>query len=450
MSDFDDIFKSRLYDNEAELPDDMWSRIEQEAGIKSGGNKKKVILFSAMSIVIISTIIGFYFYNNETPIITPEIKQNSNQLLVSKDAPNSLSNFLKASPEAINSSNPEAKNQLKEQLIEKAKVIPPISRENNISINKENSSQKVSSINNYFIESSVKNTKTHHLISTNNYLVENLKLTINPIKADLAINTLPRLPEYENKCPKFGKSRTGFFSVDFYHSNDYNLRHIQAKSDDFSYYEDLRINTESSVYSYSDGARIRWYSNSGFGIGFGLERSRINERFSFTDNNAFETKTLITLDTIFGLDGSYTTSSDTTRIEVSGSRTNIISNSYTSIDLPLSLTYQIELNKWAIALNAGVNINLLFSQKGRILGINGKPNWINSGPANEIEAYQPKSGLKFDGSVSIIYHLTPNLDIMAEPYFRYNNNSLTLEKYVLDHYYNTIGLRTGIRYNFGF
>jgi hypothetical protein len=260
------------------------------------------------------------------------------------------------------------------------------------------------------------------------------------------------LPDYDKKCPKFGKNSSfhGYFSVEAYHSSDKIFRSFETHDEELNPYLNLRTTTETARYSYSNGVRLKWHNSSGFALGLGIDRNVINERFNFTQDGAREIKTIISIDTIFSSDGSFTTAADTTRVEIQGVKTNIISNSYTSVDLPIHLSYQREFSKWAVGLSGGVYVNLFFDQKGRILNFNNEPSWISSGEEQELDIYRPNSGVKFDGAITVIYHLTPSIDIMAEPYFKYNPNSFTRENHPLKQYYNTMGIRTGLRYNFGF
>lgn len=443
MSEFDDIFKKGLENYEIKVPEDIWSRIEPNIETKRN-YKPFFILGSIIVLITFSSCFWYIFSETKSEEFVEKDKFAGESLLANKFEYDKLDQFLVAKStfnediadirdENANSSV-SIRSDIKSQIFEESSVNKTIidKEKTQLNIDKRINVLKTNlqeSINEAFIEKNI------DLVSLPNFQKSTLQFT---------------LPEYDKKCPKFGKSRTGFFSVEAFHASDYNIKTLVAKSNEFDEYVIARNNTEKKMYSYSDGLRVKWHNNSGFGIGLGFERSVIRELFEFVDPTAREVKVLISIDTLFNPNGTFVTNQDTTRIEVNGTMRNMINNRYVSIDFPFSLSYQIELRRWAIGINAGVNLNLLFNQKGRILGLNNKPAWINSDNSNELDAYRAKSGLKFDGSLSIIYHLTSNVDILAEPYFRFNGNSLTKEKYNLDHYNNTIGIRTGIRYNFGF
>ena len=457
MSDFDDIFKSSLHDHEVDVPDDMWSRIQdaQDPEDVEKGFWFNYRYMLGLFLLFFLSITAYTFYNLSSNSVEIESKEVGDELIASAEI-NDFRSLLKPSSEITldselniiteNSKTSDlkvSKSHVNKTTYSTRKSYSKIIDLLELNENKESAAK---------IETKESGVAGIQIINRDLNLVD--KLNRSPLQFELKESPFLEVnyiqPDYDNKCPKFGKSRTGFFSVEAYHSSDFNLKSLASKSDEFAAYAAVRAQTERSRYSFSDGVKLKWHNNSGLSFGVGVERNQINERFTYKDEDARETRTLITFDTLFMPDGTFIPSTDTTRIELGGIKMNDISNNYTSIDLPINLSYQIELNRWAVAINAGVHINLLFTQKGRILGIDNQPAWISNGSINELEAYQAKSGLKFDGSISVIYHLTDQIDLMVEPYFKYNNNSFTLEKYQLDQYYNTVGLRTGARYNFGF
>lgn len=450
MSDFDDIFKSSLEDYEMDVPDDMWSRIQESQDPQD----RKVPFFFAykwyLAALVGIAVIGlsiFYFTREDSSIE----KQDKLPSLVAKTSDNpDLKSLIKASK-----SNTES--------LASTENISPNYISNSQSTLSDNINEHIVSVelletNNEISGAFAQNVLTKNsgiagIQESNRSIVAYQEIkssSILPMEEQLDFNIDLLKPDYDKKCPKFGKTKTGYFSVEAFHSSDYNIKTLTSKTPEYESYALSRSETESARYSFSDGIKVKWHSNSGLVFGLGVERSQINERFVFVDEDAREVRILYSIDTLFMPDGTFTTSSDTTRIDINGVKLNDVHNRYTSIDLPINLSYQLELNKWALALNAGINVNLLFTQKGRILNISDEPVWSTPGSSNELDAFTAKSGLKFDGSISIIYHLTDNIDLMIEPYFRYNNTSITLEKYQLDQKYNTIGIRTGARYNFGF
>ncbi len=465
MSDFDDLFKSRFEGHEVDVPDDMWSRIQDAQAPEDV--RKPIFLYwkiGIASIILLALISVPFLFSQESKIevvssestnqiqelpLSGKIKSTgsiSNGLLLAREELSSASNEVKTtnntSAEILNSIHKQEDRNytFKENPTTYSSESLPVELTVSNPINV--SESKVSSV--------LSNDVVYDFIKREIKPTQNLNtLELVPLTEKLLF-TSELLPDYAKKCPKFGNSVHGYFSVEAYHSSDYNLKRFTSADEEFNSYINLRNETENTVYSYSNGIRFKWHNNSGLGLGLGLERSVIKETFSFVEQDAREVKVLISIDTLFNTDGTFTTSTDTTRIEIAGVRTNRINNSYTSIDLPLHLSYQMEFGRWAVGLSGGIYINLMFDQKGRILNFDNKPAWITSGSDNELDIYRPKSGLKFDGAISLIYHLTPSIDIMTEPYFKYNPNSLTRENHPLKHYNNTLGIRAGLRYNFGF
>ena len=481
MSDFDDLFKSRLEGHEVKVPDDMWSRIQSAQAPED--TRKPVFIYWRIGIAVvvllsITSLATMYYFSSwensppvtqeqsASPTLADQLQSSSTDLgsvlvATKDDSAKELAETRTYKPITVNQSNSTVDGLEKNINIDSKSQLERISIGNQIStdgfLNK-----KLLNVTSVSLEANNSALSEIATLSPRSDLRESGVITEDYIKYsnipslvlnnlnDKKIKHLQILPDYDSKCPRFGTSIHGYFSVEAYHSSDFNFRSFMSVNDDFSDYVALREETETSRYSYGNGIKFKWHNRSGLGVGFGVERSVINETFSFIENDAREVKILISIDTLFNTDGSFTTSTDTTRIELQGVRTNRIFNSYTSVDIPLNLSYQIELRKWAVAITGGLNINVLFNQKGRILNFDNKPAWISSNEENELDIYRAQSGVKFDGAITVIYHLTKSIDIMAEPYFRYNPNSFTRENHPLKQYYNTAGIRTGLRYNFGF
>lgn len=465
MSDFDDLFKSRLENNTAEVPDDMWSRIQNAqapddvkrpalAYWKIGVIAVMTLTIASFSIFFISNISENDEVLNSASNVELENSLNlsdklkiststNNNLLIAKNE-NQETNLVSSSIEQKSETNNISKS-----------FVSKINTKHNIAFDDGASKNTIS-----VLESEYVNDKTRSNLSARN---SPITVTEKELYSDVLLNkymasplavennySLDLQPDYDKKCPKFGRSTHGYFSVEAYHASDKPLRTFSTDDEEFNPYLELRNSTETSRYSYSNGIRFKWHNSSGLGLGIGLDRNVINETFNFTENDAREVKVIISIDTTFNTDGSFTTSTDTTRVELQGTKTNRINNSYTSVDLPIHLSYQREFGRWAVGISGGVYVNLLFNQEGRILNFDEKPAWISSGSQNELDIYRARSGVKFDGSITVIYHLTNSLDIMVEPYFKYNPNSLTRVNHPLNQFYNTVGIRTGLRYNFGF
>ena len=458
MSDFDDIFKKGLHDHKVDVPDDLWSRIDQEVNPKKKFRKEFVLL--AIGFLVFSSLGIWYMSTDQGKEIQQTKFSESSKILAAPDSDDALRDYLTAKNDGRELSSEEIKRISDSENSESTEVIEDgvrktISTHSKIVQDKAKLySESYSSVSLYKsdntssfpVKEEIKPVQVSEL-DTKSSSFRNLERKL--ILPDVNW-TLDALPDYDNQCPKFGKRKTGYFSVEAYHSSDMIMKALIAKSSEDENYAAARMDTESQLYSFSNGVGVTWYHIDGIGIGLGIERSQINELFSFVEQDAREVRVLITLDTLFNTDGTYTTSIDTTRIEVQGVKKNYVTNQYTSIDLPISLSYRWDRKRWDIGVRGAVYLNLLFNQKGRVLGINDKPAWITEGNDNELDAYRAKSGLKFDGSIDVTYHLTHMWDVYMQPYFRYNGNTYTRDNYQLDHFMNTMGVRAGIRYNFGF
>lgn len=458
MSDFDDMFRKGLHDHKVDVPDDLWSRIDQEVNPKKKYRKAFALLAAGLlAFCSLCYLATSSFGADEKSMVesnpTPTIKANQDPANALKELLIATSDYeinpldepkeglLIIEKDQITRINNNSQNKIQKALKREVGEEEPklIEERNLISIETKTPSEKLSG-------SSLLSEVTSSTIPTS--LLEKESLVSFPTHIDMDWS-LQQMPEYDRKCPKFGNSKTGYFSIELYHSSDRILRQLSSKSSEYEEYADMRNNSETAMYSFSNGIGITWHHSQGIGIGLGVERSQINELFSFVEQDAREVRVLISIDTLFNTDGTFSTSIDTMRIEVQGVKKNYVANQYTSIDLPITMSYRWKREKWSFGVRGAVYLNLLFNQKGRVLGLNGKPAWISEGTENELDAYRAKSGLKFDGSIDVSYNFTPLWAIYAQPYFRYNGNTYTRDSYQLDHFMNTMGIRAGVRYNFG-
>lgn len=470
MKDFDAYIQEQLKNHRAQVPDDMFARIQAS---QAPEDVKKPLFFYWKIILALGFFFGLCLF---TYSILPNEKFNESMysesatLLTDNNSTDTKDYNFKhllqanlqtsgtaavAESKSINSAISEKKDlrianqaiqnnerkamhsttallSIAEEKLQTEKNIIPIASPMNLPVNTQEKPAD--------IQRDVFNTnRITSLVHYGNYTTDN-KLVLNGLD----------LPDYENKCPKFGHSYHGYFSVEAYHAANKNIRNLHAKTPAWKSHVAMRDSTESARYSYSNGVLFRWHNSAGLSLGAGIEHNRINEIFQYVEPNSRQVKTVISTDTIFLGDGTYTTSTDTTRIELMGTKSNRILNHYQSFEIPIRIAFQREFGRFGIGIQAGVNFNVLGTNRGRILDQSQKPKWISSSGKNEWDSYANNSIIKFDAAIHIVYHLSPTLDILAAPYFRYSKHTLTKESYPVHHSYHTMGIRAGLRYNFGF
>ena len=166
----------------------------------------------------------------------------------------------------------------------------------------------------------------------------------------------------------------------------------------------------------------------------GINYSQINEKFKFTQGNLIQITYIINAagDTI----GSYTTT---------GTRYKTTVNRFRSIDIPVSVGYELGNGKLHANINVGVIVNVYSWQRGDVLDTAYQPVNITTGKNASPYGFKTNVGAGFIGAISVYYKLNDRLHLMAEPYFRYNLSQMNKENITLRQKYHTAGLRLGIR-----
>ncbi|MBS1733522.1 MAG: hypothetical protein JST02_09515 [Bacteroidetes bacterium] len=248
--------------------------------------------------------------------------------------------------------------------------------------------------------------------------------------------TKPTVPVLNVPCPASEKNAAGNKRyVEFYAGPDYSIKKITDTGN--SVYLQKRKESEHFSSAFSAGVRYTKVFNNGISFRGGLNYSQINEKFKYAQGNIIQVVYIINSngDTT----GSYTTT---------GTRYKTTFNRYKTIDIPLTLGYELGNGRWHANFNAGAVINLYSWQKGDVLDTTYKPVTITTGKAAVPYQLKTNVGLGFIGAVSVYYKVTERLHILAEPYFRYNFSPVSKEALTLKQKYSTLGLRLGIRLDF--
>lgn len=186
--------------------------------------------------------------------------------------------------------------------------------------------------------------------------------------------------------------------------------------------------------AYSAGIRYTRVFGNGISLRVGANYSQVNEKFSYVKDNVVQIVYVIN------------TNGDTTdSYYVRGTRYNTSYNRYRTIDLPITLGYEMGNGRFHANINTGVVVNLYSWQSGESLDNNFNPVSITTGKDNNPYQYKTNVGLGFIGAASLYYRLNDNLHLMAEPYLRYNFSPMNKEAVTLQEKFTTIGLRLGIR-----
>lgn len=282
-------------------------------------------------------------------------------------------------------------------------------------------------------------------------LLEQKEHTIIFAQADIPVEDVvlkKRQNKGYNDCHGLDIKRDGWF-LEPYFSSDYGIRSFEAKNSSAATYATQRDNLETASYSYSFGARAKYLSPDSWFVKGGLHFSQINEIMRYTDPEAVRYQTVIKIDSML-VENEWLTTRDTTQVPISGIATSEIVNRYKTFDIPVSAGYEWPINRsWSFYGQAGVIINVLFSQRGMYVPQDeSEPIWFGNTSQDDKSIYKTNLGVSFAGAVGLTYHWTDELRIFAEPNFRYFPTSITTDAYPLKQSYTTIGLATGIQIQF--
>lgn len=258
----------------------------------------------------------------------------------------------------------------------------------------------------------------------------------NILSRELAEREMKRreLAKINYPCPTIEKDAAGNKQyVELYAGPDYGLRLFSDTAN--SLYLQRRKQSTKFLYAYSGGFRYTRVFGNGISVRAGINYSRINEKFTYIQSNLVQLTYIIdpgTGDTT----GSYV---------VRGSRYRTTYNHYNTIDIPVTVGYEIGNGKLHANINAGAIINAYSWQKGEVLDTAYQPVSITTGKNTSAFQYKTNLGIAFTSALSIYYRLNDRMHLLAEPYFRYNFSPMSKDNLTLKQRYNTLGMRFGIR-----
>ncbi len=246
----------------------------------------------------------------------------------------------------------------------------------------------------------------------------------------------PRRMTFNIPCPGIEKNSAGNKRyLELYAGPDYAFRSFKDTGN--SVYKQKRKESTSFQYAFSAGARYTRVFSNGMSIRAGLNYSQVNEKFTFTAGNVVQIVYII--DASGDTTGSYTATS---------TRYKVTHNKFRTLDIPLSIGYEMGNGRFHANINAGAVINLYSWQQGDVLDKSLQPVNINTNAQNSPYQFKTNIGLGFIGAVSMYYKLNDRFHLLAEPYFRYNFSPASKSELTYKQKYNIAGLKLGVRYDF--
>ncbi len=257
----------------------------------------------------------------------------------------------------------------------------------------------------------------------------NKKYSFNPT---LTINQLPNTPFIP--CPEAEKNTAGNKKyIEVYAGPDYVFRSLSDDTANSAYLQKRKASVKY-LFAYSAGVRYTKVFGSGMSVRTGINYSQINEQFK--SENGRVTQNIYIINTNGDTTGSYVQS---------GTQFKTSTNKYRSIDIPLTVGYEMGNGRLHTNINAGAMVNISSSQKGFMLDNNGNVVDISSNKSSSVYQYKTKAGVSFIAATSVYYKLNESLHVMAEPYLKLSLSPMTKPEISLKEKFHTAGLRVGVR-----
>lgn len=426
---FDTHIKEQMAHARPDVPPHIWDNIMAKKDRKKPvgfwfNNTTKSFLVGL--VLLTGAGIAFYFNNNKTITITP-INNNSE----------------KSTTVEVAQKNKITEENNEEPLAQSIAKIVPLVLQKNTTLNKtQNVFQSKSFSNKMGSESltGLENSKENKPDQYNNENIINRQIfNVSLLKSsffnpELQLRKLPKSPFIP--CPEVEKNAAGSKRyVEVYGGPDYVFRSLSDTAN--SVYLQQRKASVKYLFAYSAGIRYTRVFGSGMSFRTGLNYSQINEQFTSEKGRIIQNVYIIN------------SNGDTTGTYLqSGTLYKTSTNKYKSIDIPISIGYELGNGRIHSNINMGAMINIHSSQKGFVLDKNGTAVDISSDKSTSVYQYKTKAGVSFIGAASIYYKLNDKIHLMAEPYIRVSLSPATKPEISLKEKFHTAGVRLGIRMDF--
>jgi hypothetical protein len=249
------------------------------------------------------------------------------------------------------------------------------------------------------------------------------------------------LPNFNIDCPGESNSYQKNWYVEGFLAPEYVFKNVTAL-DPNSLYMQKKNNAEKMIMGVTLGAKVTKGLSKNLYVKSGVQFSQLIEKMSFQYEKERKEITVITIRTETDINGNVVTVSDTTKQLQISYGNNVRYNVYRNLELPISLGYEFYNRGFKASFNGGVIVNLASWYQGKVFDTNLQ--LINAKEATG--TYKHNVGLSLYGSVSLIKPLNEQLDIFAEPYFRYNISQPKYNSYGYKQKFSAAGVSLGLRF----
>jgi hypothetical protein len=244
-------------------------------------------------------------------------------------------------------------------------------------------------------------------------------------------------------CPTSGGFNTDWF-LEAYLSPDFAFTKTSSNGAS-QQYMDRKDSSESMNPGFSAGIRVVKPLSENVLVKAGVQYTQMNQKYVYRTENEIKTITVVSLRTIIRGPGDTVLVRDTSILQQAGYKNNTVINRFRSLDVPLTVGYQFGNDDLKIGINAGVVVNVSSWYEGVMLDTALATVPIVKGSNNSI--YKNRIGLGLVGGISIMKKLSDDLQVFAEPYFRYNLSNTTTPNAPFNQKFSVGGISLGVRLN---
>jgi hypothetical protein len=453
---FDQYFRNKLHDHQADVPADMWSRIIQEKP------KRRPFLFwlnTRFSMLITACLLtislGYLFYPNngqsllkKSPIIDQEFAAKKDQLN-SRQMQSPISEHT-----SINEANV---------------AVPPVMiAQTNNSIGTKDQPESAKSLATQQTTKYIQR-RSRNIVSD---VTEPMRYGITAPTKDAATElnesdagfTAADLWRFNNRghlrspflllgqrgigkpidCPPTGRARIrNDWYAELYFSPEYVSKRINGSNLPMAYLN-RKDSSESMRGGFTAGVGLSANIGEHLLIRTGIQYAQINERFAMRLENERRIITVITTRPLVRAPGDTIYVSDTSSMQQIGYLTRKTQNRYRSIEIPLILGYEWGNELIKFSINAGVIATATSWYSGEILDTTNQIVALSSKGQSSI--YQQQIGLSGFGSIRISKPIRPGVEIYAEPFFRTNFSSMQIRQPAFTQRFSATGIQFGLKW----
>jgi hypothetical protein len=247
----------------------------------------------------------------------------------------------------------------------------------------------------------------------------------------------------DNDCYEFTKKKrrkSSHFYIDTYFGFDYVNKTMESNNDARKTLQ-YRQESESLSNAFSGGIRVGAMRGA-MGLSTGVHVNHIVEAFENVNN--FSEKTNITINKITDASGKVIRL-DTVVEQIRGKETSLLHNRYTTLNIPLQLSFHKTISNWKLGIYAGPVFNLKLNKSGTIFNENKVAQRFD----NSSTIFKSRLDVAWMGSICASRRLTNHLYFLIEPTFLYQNASFTQAPYeITQRYRSRANLSLGLRYQF--